>query len=350
MHPGDPQRPVTRRSLLSGLAGGTAAAGLALAGTSPTVAASPTDLTSWFENTGNAGTVTDRTGQDSVTVDVGTDGNGAGFGFGPAVVRVDPGTTVVWNWTGKGGRHNVVADDGSFESSFYETAGATFEHTFESPGVRQYLCRPHEPMGMKGAILVGDVAVTLSGSGGGTATQTGDDSDGSQGTTGVDPNYGDWFRNVPNFESTVDATGQEEVRIAVGETTATGQAVFDPPAVHVDPETTVVWEWAGDGGRYTVTSDDPEFRSQTTGESGATYALSFGGSGVVKYACEQHRSAGMKGAIVVGEPEVSTAVNLLETAVWGLIGTIIATPFVIGHALSRRHDAEEPGGPRERGP
>jgi len=138
-----------RRALRTIAAGATAGVLATSAGPTGIAAAQSTDLSEWFANTDNAGEVTDRTGESAVTVQVGTDGNGAGFGFGPAVVRVDPGTTVTWEWTGQGGQHNAVAEDGSFESSLQQ------EGTFESAGVTRYACTPHKMMGMKGAVVVG---------------------------------------------------------------------------------------------------------------------------------------------------------------------------------------------------
>jgi halocyanin-like protein len=101
-----------RRALRTIATGATVGALATVAGPAGTAAAQSdsTDLSEWFANTGNADAVTDRTGESAVTVRVGTDGNGAGFGFGPAVVRVDPGTTVTWEWTGEGGQHDVVAE------------------------------------------------------------------------------------------------------------------------------------------------------------------------------------------------------------------------------------------------
>ena len=72
------------------------------------------------------GSVTDATGQDEVTVDVGA---GDGLAFGPAAVHVDNGATVVWEWTGEGGAHNVVANDETFNSGSATSSG-TFEYTF----------------------------------------------------------------------------------------------------------------------------------------------------------------------------------------------------------------------------
>lgn len=110
------------------------------------------DFDGWFDDVSNYDGVTDESGSDQVTVAVGAEGNGGGFGFDPAAVRVDSGTTVVWEWVG--GSHNVVAEDGSFGSEMSSESGYTFEHTFEESGTYKYVCEPHERMGMKGAVVV----------------------------------------------------------------------------------------------------------------------------------------------------------------------------------------------------
>ena len=93
----------------------------------------------------------DQTGQEEVAVAVGA---GTGFAFDPAPVRIDAGTTVVWEWTGRGGGHNVVAVDESFESTLTAEAGHTFTHTFSEPGTIEYVCTPHQTQGMRGMIVV----------------------------------------------------------------------------------------------------------------------------------------------------------------------------------------------------
>jgi halocyanin-like protein len=101
------------------------------------------------------GTVADTTGQDEAAVDVGAEGNGGGFAFGPPAVRVDTGTTVVWSWTGEGGLHNVLAEDDTFDSGEpVSGSDATFEYTFSEAGTYLYFCEPHKSLGMKGAIVV----------------------------------------------------------------------------------------------------------------------------------------------------------------------------------------------------
>jgi halocyanin-like protein len=112
------------------------------------------DFDGWFDDVSNYDGVVDETGSSEVTVEVGAGGNGGGFAFSPAAIRVDSGTTVVWEWTGDGGNHNVSAEDGSFESETVGEAGHTFEHTFEESGTYKYACTPHKAMGMKGAVVV----------------------------------------------------------------------------------------------------------------------------------------------------------------------------------------------------
>ena len=106
----------------------------------------------WFEDVGNYDGEVDVTGESTTTVKVG--GGSDNLAFAPAAIRVSTGTTVVWEWTGKGGRHNVVDDEGAFESEYHEEANATFEYTFDSTGVYQYYCDPHRELGMKGGVRV----------------------------------------------------------------------------------------------------------------------------------------------------------------------------------------------------
>jgi halocyanin-like protein len=125
----------------------------------------PEEVSNYLGGAGNFdGSVEDMTGSDEVTVKVGASGNN-NWSFGPAAVRVSTGTTVVWEWTGKGGSHNVVAESGDWESKLVGSPGNTFEQTFDSPGTVEYFCRPHKASGMKGVVVVGETSE----SGGGDA-------------------------------------------------------------------------------------------------------------------------------------------------------------------------------------
>ena len=86
---------------------------------------------------------------------------------------------MVWEWTGEGGTHNVVAEDGPFESETVDGDGHTFEHTFDAVGTYRYVCTPHRSLGMKGAVVVGD-----GGDSGGSAGGTGEGGTGNESAAG----------------------------------------------------------------------------------------------------------------------------------------------------------------------
>lgn len=108
----------------------------------------------WFADTDNYDGPVDLTGQATVTVAVGAGGNSGNLAYEPAAVVVDPQTTVVWEWTGNGGQHNVVHREGAFESALTDEAGHTYRSQFRTPGTRLYFCVPHRSLGMRGAVVV----------------------------------------------------------------------------------------------------------------------------------------------------------------------------------------------------
>ncbi|MFC6733881.1 halocyanin domain-containing protein [Haladaptatus sp. DYSN1] len=153
---------LTRRSYLQGV-GALALVGTAsLAGCSEATAESGTKLTTepgydgWFNDVGTYRGTFDLRNQSSVTVTVGAKDSLGHFKFAPAAIAVSPGTTVRWEWSGKGGSHDVVALDGGFKSPMTDRAKATFTHTFDALGIYKYYCTPHRSMGMKGAVVVLD--------------------------------------------------------------------------------------------------------------------------------------------------------------------------------------------------
>ena len=104
------------------------------------------------------GEIVDNTGQDSVTVTVGAGDNG--LAFDPAAMRIDSGTTIVWEWSGEGGGHNIIPADDSDITGFGQEetiseAGFTVEDTIEGDGVGLYFCSPHRSLGMHGGFIVG---------------------------------------------------------------------------------------------------------------------------------------------------------------------------------------------------
>lgn len=155
----------SRRHLLRGVAA-TLAAGPLVAGCTggepadePTTAVGntePNDRTfdGWLKGVDGADTLVDRTDASAARVRVGTEENGGHLAFAPVVLRVSSGTTVTWEWTGYGGAHNVVAEDGSFRSELTGREGAVFSHAFDASGVAKYACLPHQSRGMKGVVVV----------------------------------------------------------------------------------------------------------------------------------------------------------------------------------------------------
>lgn len=128
-----------------------------------------------------------------------------------------------------------------------------------------------------------------------------------------EPDYGDWFEDAENYEETEDLTGEDEVTVDVGAGDDGYQ--FDPPAIRIDQDATVVWEWTGEGGGHNVVhvpedeeeleiedatgADEPVFESEITDEEGFTFEHQFEDTGTYLYVCEPHRQQGMKGAVVV---------------------------------------------------
>nr|WP_142856135.1 halocyanin domain-containing protein [Salinigranum halophilum] len=157
---------MSRRAFLTA-AGGTAA----VAAASGNAAAQTTEPDFGGYLDGIDGGYQDLRGQSEVTIDVGAEGNGGYLAFGPAGVWVDPGTTVTWEWTGEGGGHNVITEEGpaSLDSGpAVAEAGTTFEHTFseEEVGITKYYCEPHQALGMLGAVAVGEDIPTVEVGGG----------------------------------------------------------------------------------------------------------------------------------------------------------------------------------------
>jgi len=180
-------RETTRRGFVTGLAGtgvaGAASATAAAQETETEGGGTPTgdgtaaggggggqpDFGDWFEDVGNYnGEVVDLRGEADPQVSVGVEANGGAFGFGPLAVHVENGATLTWTWTGEGCPHNVVEQEGVFDSGEpgCEPVGP-FEYTFEEDGIYRYICEPHEQLGMKGAVVVGSDYPTVDTGGGG---------------------------------------------------------------------------------------------------------------------------------------------------------------------------------------
>jgi halocyanin-like protein len=319
---------------------GVTVAGLSSAAAGTARAQENGDFDGWLSAVSNYdGTVVDATGTDRITITVGAAGNDGNLAYGPPAVRVDPGTTVVWEWNGKGGTHNVVGENRDFRSGdAVAEAGTTYQRTFESEGTVKYFCTPHRDLGMRGVVVVG----------------------GSGGAEPIPADYGGWMDDANNFGGeTADLRGQDEVVIDVG--AGSGGLAFGPAAARISPGTTVVWEWTGDGGGHNVVGENRDFTSgDTVSEAGTTYQRTFEATGIATYYCNPHRAAGMKGALIVdpappaggaGEEGGSLVFTPELQALGGALLVGVLSPIVFTLVMAYRRDSlgrPTAGGPAER--
>lgn len=155
---GTDSRVISRRSFVRGVAGTAGGAASTTVVAAQSGGGGPIDFGGWLDDVGYWNEqATELTGKKNVTVMVGGEAND-NLSFAPVAIHVDPGTTVTWDWTGKGGAHNVVAEQGNFNSgSPVGSASTTFNHSFKQDGIFTYYCQPHRSLGMKGAVAVGSV-------------------------------------------------------------------------------------------------------------------------------------------------------------------------------------------------
>ncbi len=75
--------------------------------------------------------------------------------FSPSSVTITEGDTVRFFWSGELLAHNAVAEDGLFDSGD-TSRNVDYAFTFEAGtnGTHQYVCEPHESVGMVGTVIV----------------------------------------------------------------------------------------------------------------------------------------------------------------------------------------------------
>ena len=83
------------------------------------------------------------------------------FRFTPASVTISEGETVRFLWNGELLPHNAVETNGLFDSG-EPSRNVDYSFIFEvgSNGTYEYVCEPHEDMGMVGTIVVEPVNIT----------------------------------------------------------------------------------------------------------------------------------------------------------------------------------------------
>lgn len=130
----------------------------------------------------------------------------------------------------------------------------------------------------------------------------------TEGTSDAEQRVTDYLNADPpadNFGGTIaDKTGMDEVAVKVGAAGNGGNFAFAPPAMKISVNTTVSWQWTGEGGEHNVVShndSDFDFKSGDPKASGDPFEQSFDNTGVGLYLCEPHESLGMKGGFVVVE-------------------------------------------------
>ena len=110
------------------------------------------------DNFDDAGDIEDHTGEDSVTV-LNGEQPGANYVFEPAVVRIDAGTEVVWEWTTNNHTVDLIPGEGATLTDWddhpqAENEGYEYATTFDEPGVALYECVPHRAQNQRGAGIV----------------------------------------------------------------------------------------------------------------------------------------------------------------------------------------------------
>ena len=270
-----------REFVVASLLGTGASAGCTARGQPSDADASDTSsgcLDDWLADANGYEGVVERYGPDddpSVTVGDGVDADHGHDAFGPAAVRVTPGTTVTWEWSGHGDPANVVALDDAFDSGDpVSVHGHTFSHTFEERGTYRYVSEPSRSAGMFGAVVVADPP--------------------SSDYPAVD----DWLADVNIYDGTVvDWRDYPSPLVTVGSAEGESEFTFSPPAARISTGTTVRWVWTG--GPHQISFEDADIESEVETDPGVRFEHTFEEAGVYRYACAPHHSLGAKGAIVV---------------------------------------------------
>jgi plastocyanin len=199
------------------------------------------------------------------------------WGFRPADLVIEAGTTVVWRNNGKNS-HTVSADNGSFESGDI-APGATWKHTFDRPGAFAYHCTPHPWMKASIRVVV----------------------PGSEAPPPPVPQH-EGHGSAP-ASRTASATPERigrgpvrhEVSIVEPDPAKPFEWGFEPVTLDIKGGDTVVWRNTGSA-QHSVTSDT--FDSRLI-DPGAEWERTFAATGVFDYRCTPH--PWMKGVVRVSE-------------------------------------------------
>lgn len=107
----------------------------------------------------------------------------------------------------------------------------------------------------------------------------------------------EWLSETGNFNGITDKAGSSTVTVEVGPDG--DELTFAPAAIRIRPGTTVMWKWIG-GGSHNVVAKDNLFDSGDP-KTQASFEYTFDSPGTTLYYCDPHKSAGMKGAVIIEE-------------------------------------------------
>ena len=98
-----------------------------------------------------SGSLADASTSEEVVVTV----DSTNLRFSPSSVTITEGDSVRFFWSGELLAHNAVAEDGLFDSGD-TSRNVDYTFTFEAGtnGTHQYVCEPHESVGMVGTVIV----------------------------------------------------------------------------------------------------------------------------------------------------------------------------------------------------
>jgi plastocyanin len=214
----------------------------------------------------------------------------AGYQYAPAIVTVNSGDTVEWDWTGSDVNHSVTSVGGlleTFESHLgalvnailAPPAGGNYSHTFNQVGSFPYLCRVHPDM-------TGTVQVVASG--------------------------------APDTQPTTPKSSPPPPAPAANVKPAASAKIFNvkvadfafaPAKLSIALGDVVKWSWTGEDVNHSVTANagqTEQFESHpglkisevTKAPAGGPFSHTFTNEGTFKYFCRVH--PGMTGEITVG--------------------------------------------------
>jgi plastocyanin len=187
------------------------------------------------------------------------------WGYKPADIEVEVGTTVTWVNNGAQ-THTVTDDDDAFDSGDM-APGDKFTFTFKKAGVYNYNCTPHP--WMKGTVSVHEP---------GKAPPKEEPEEDDEGSSAPPTS--------PSNPSSTGGSGPQTFQVNIVEGGSTSDWGYDPSSIEVGVGDTVTWTNTGSVD-HTVTSDDGSFDSGSIAPGG-TWSYTFEEVGEYQYHCDPH--------------------------------------------------------------